>query len=735
MDYKLHLVVDLDGTFLEGELIDRLALYTLIECQRNLINLIYCTGRCISDINNVIQDDVTPTPNIIIADVGTTIHSKNNNTSISKIQKEIQKMWPGHDTVSNAFDTLEYLELQPLDFINRRSYTLHDKTKLNILRDKAAQINCDLLYSHDKFIDILPQNVNKGTTLLKLIQVLNINPYSVLTAGDTMNDYSMFTIGVAGIVVNNASPSLKKNVRGLKNIYLAKHKGTKGILEGISHFDFQLFTKKSGIDHHNIIAYHRPQYSTVLKKNKLIHNKHTSPNGIIPTLKSSIDIQENTAWVCTIPYHLNTKPDFIKTGFICEKTNKVDFIYILEKEENINDYYHNFSKNILWPTLHSYNPSTEFHQSSWINFLKINFRFAISIAMYANFNSITTFHDYNLWMAPYLLRQLRPDITIKFFHHTPFPQSHFFSRLPCAKAILKSLSCCNRVDFHTTEHLQNYIHTLELFHKIKEISTSTSSRYDKAPNQLTISHSKKSIQLGSSKLITTCNANPVGIDTNKINSYLLKRDPDYFNQLKLNTHKSQQLILTVQRMDYTKGIKEKLQGIEQYLSSHSHCFEKIKFILIIVPPHKHMRGYDDIINYTLKKISYINGTYGSLAWTPVRFIYKNIPYLNLIDLYAISDIMLISSTADGLNLVAKEFVAVKKLTKRPGALILSRYAGSAQELHNSLIINPFDKNDICSAIEKALDMTDHEKHKMINTLATPVFKYDIHHWIKQLILD
>ena len=216
-------------------------------------------------------------------------------------------MWPGQDTVSSVFDNLEYLELQPYDFVNRRSYILHDKAKLNILKQKAAQINCDLLFSHDKFVDILPPNVNKGTTLLKLMQELSISPHSVLTAGDTMNDYSMFTVGVAGVVVGNASLSLKQNIKGLENIYLAKHNGAKGILEGICHFDFQLFEKKkSEKKPHNIIAYHRSPYSTAFK-NELTHNKHTSPNGIIPTLKSSIDIQENTAWVCAIPYHHKKK--------------------------------------------------------------------------------------------------------------------------------------------------------------------------------------------------------------------------------------------------------------------------------------------------------------------------------------------------------------------------------------------------------------------------------------------
>ena len=727
---KICLVVDLDGTFLEGTISDKEALYTYINHYREEICLVFCTGRCIEHVNNALEDTQIPKPDIIICDVGTTIYDFSGRAAIKKIQSDIASLWPGQETIASALDDHPHLQLQNISFRYRRSYNIQDESSVEIIKQKAESLNCDALFSHGVFVDILPKNINKGSTLIKLIEALDIDPDSVLTAGDTMNDFSMLTLDFKSVVLSNASDSLKQAAATSPNTYFSKAPGTKGILEALIHFELLASQSYSKGDPDNIIAYHRPLHATQFIDGEIRTDSHQSPNGILPTLASSIKQGKNPMWVCSIPF--DDEESNSKKTEILQIKDGTRYLYLLEKEDYIKDFYQDFSKNNLWPVLHSYHPTSDFCEKKWINFLRINYRYAIAIATHASTESNVHFHDYNLWMAPYLLKRLRPDLSLLFFHHTPFPHKDFFLRLPCAIDILNSLSQCDNVYFHTTLFMNNCAESLQSELTIIKKKSLESERLLNLQMANNTNPKEYSLHIDGNNHFTQLKVNPVGIDIQKIKSYVHSKPPHYFDTLQIKTHPSQKLIASVERMDYTKGIKEKLQAIEHFLITNPSMHENVKFILIIVPPHNDMSGYDETIDYTLKKISIINGTYGSLNWTPLRFIYKKVSYNQLMDLYAISDTMLITSTADGLNLVAKEFIAVKKTTNRLGSLILSQFAGASEELEHAQLINPFDKEQVSRAIKRAITSSEEEQKAVIDSLSKSILTYDINHWVKNL---
>lgn len=232
------LATDLDGTFLGGKMADRLKLYRIIQNQKN-IKLVFVTGRGLESVIPLLNDPIIPRPDYIIADVGATVVNGHTLESIEPLQGEIEKKWPSIYDIQQAMSKIAHIEYQRVPQQRRCSYYYETNTDLQEVTAIAEEFSCDIITSVDKYLDILPRGVNKGTTLLKLIQYLDIDKDEVLAAGDTMNDLSLLMVGSQAVAVGKSEQSLLEATKADPLIYHAESAGAGGILEcmsNISHF-------------------------------------------------------------------------------------------------------------------------------------------------------------------------------------------------------------------------------------------------------------------------------------------------------------------------------------------------------------------------------------------------------------------------------------------------------------------------------------------------------------------
>lgn len=229
------LATDLDGTFLGGTPDHKEQLYSLID--KNNVTLVFVTGRGVANIYPLFVNNAIPRPAYIIADVGATVVYGNTFEQVEEVQSAIKSNWPGSSEVLQHFKDIEWLQYQPVPQQRRCSFYLKDETKLPLIAQMAAEINCDVIYSAGKFLDVLPKGVNKGTTLVSLLNHLQVDDEKVLVAGDTLNDLAMYHCGFNSVAVGDAEDGLLNATAGMENVYHAEAAGAGGILEAIAHFN------------------------------------------------------------------------------------------------------------------------------------------------------------------------------------------------------------------------------------------------------------------------------------------------------------------------------------------------------------------------------------------------------------------------------------------------------------------------------------------------------------------
>ena len=228
------LATDLDGTFLGGSLEHKKRLYKLF--QNDLITLVFVTGRGIESILPLFEDEIMPRPSYIISDVGATVVYGDTLKPVEPLQSGIKKKWPGSAGVLQHFKDAEWLQYQPVAQQRRCSFFLKDASRVQQAKQMADEINCDVIYSAGKFLDVLPKGVNKGSTLTNLLEYLKVNKNNVLIAGDTMNDFSLYECGFNSVAVGASEPALLKATSSMKHVFHAQIPGAGGIIEAMEHF-------------------------------------------------------------------------------------------------------------------------------------------------------------------------------------------------------------------------------------------------------------------------------------------------------------------------------------------------------------------------------------------------------------------------------------------------------------------------------------------------------------------
>jgi len=730
------LATDLDGTFLGGKSLHKQQLYRLIRKDAS-IRLVYVTGRGLETVIPLLNDPILPNPDYIICDVGATIVNGHTLEAIEPLQNDIEKHWPGVLKIQECLKDVSELYYQEVPQQRRCSFYIEQEDILEEVRQRVAEINCDIIYSADKFLDVLPKGVNKGSSLLKLVNHLKVDADDVLVAGDTLNDLAMYRCGFKGVVVSNAELKLLDATQGMRDVYHARRAGAGGILESLKHFNSfsRYFDGISGpvIQHEQqetpqlVMMYHRFPYELKEIDGRRERVTPKSPNGILPTLQGYFANGSSGVWIAW--EEVNKSGEQLRNIYIDkEKYPHLVASRIGLTAGEVDIFYKSFSKEAFWPTIFAFTDKAKFNHDHWTLFVDINQRFAKKAAEQADYGAIVWIHDYNLWMVPGFLRELRPDLKIGFFHHTAFPAANTFNILPWRREIISSLLQCDYVGFHIPRYVENFVDVVKSLFPIE-----VQEEVNCAPRFLTYSTAlgveKMTTVIATSQRTVRLGAHPVGVNVKYIKSLMEQEEQEE----KITALKKQlgdrKMILSVERLDYVKGPLEKVLAFDEFLNTHPEFHGKVELLQICTPPAQGMKIYDDIQHDLEHAVGRINGKYSSMDWIPIRLFSRAIPFEELITYYAVADIAWITPLRDGLNLVAKEYVAVQgQSAESKGVLILSEFAGAAVELPYALLTNPYDTKSLTDVLLQALTLGDEDKAMRMKRLYEQVEHYDIDLW-------
>ena len=380
-------------------------------------------------------------------------------------------------------------------------------------------------------------------------------------------------------------------------------------------------------------------------------------------------------------------------------------VFLSQKE--ISEYYEGFSNDVLWPVFHYYASTyANYQHSNWDYYQQVNEKFRDAVLSIAESGDTIWVHDYQLLLLPRLIRQERPDLSIGFFLHIPFPSYEMFRLIPWRAELMQGILGADLIGFHTFDDVRHFINAAT---RISPVTSSANI----------ISQGERSIVV---------EPFPIGIDYKKY--ALLTKDPEVRKNIRLihDTFKNIKLVVTIDRLDYSKGILQRLQAFEYLLQKYPGYKEKIALYMVVVPSRDTVPQYAQLRDQIDKKVGTINAVYRTMDWIPIHYYYRSLPLEMLSALYYTADVCLVTPMRDGMNLVSKEYVASR--VNNDGVLILSEMAGASKELIDALIVNPNNTVDIADTIIRAINMPLVEQQKRMVQMRQMVSKFNISHWVK-----
>jgi len=374
------------------------------------------------------------------------------------------------------------------------------------------------------------------------------------------------------------------------------------------------------------------------------------------------------------------------------------------------NYYNGFSNSVLWPLFHYFSSLANYESQYFEAYVQVNQLFAEKLIPLLQPDDQVWIHDYQLMILPHLLRTKRPEATIGFFLHIPFPSYEIFRLLPTEwkKILLQGVMGADLIGFHTYDYVQHFLQSVKML--------------------LGVDNYFHNLQY--QDRLVRIDLFPIGIDYNKF--HVAATDPEVEEQRNkiLANFEDKKIIFSVDRLDYTKGLMQRLNGFEYFLERYPEWREKMVFILNVVPSRDSIPAYNDRKKMIEEKIGTINGRFSSISWQPVIYRYNHLPFKELIALYQAADVALITPLRDGMNLVAKEYVAA---SLGRGVLILSELAGAASELSEAILVNPTDTSDVASSITRALAMPLYEQRNRISLMQRRIQEYDVFKWVNDFM--
>lgn len=369
-------------------------------------------------------------------------------------------------------------------------------------------------------------------------------------------------------------------------------------------------------------------------------------------------------------------------------------------------YYGGFCNDTIWPLFHYFPFRTVYDNSYYDAYFTANNLFFERLKDIIEPGDFIWVHDYQLFLLPDMIRRSFPDSDIGFFLHIPFPSFEIFRLLPrkWRESILTGMTGADVVGFHTNDYTQHFIKSVK-----RTLGYRVDQNFIHAGNRL-----------------CKADAFPIGIDFDKFHNACNSRKTINRKKKLLTDIENKKLIFSVDRLDYSKGFLNRLHAFERFLDNYPEWHNKVIFNMIVVPSRDNIEGYRLIKQEIEATVGRINGRFSSLSWRPLIYQYKSIPFNELVALYNISDVGFITPLRDGMNLVAKEFIACQ--TEKKGMLVLSEMTGAATELSEAVIINPTDTDETSDAIEKALNMPEEEKERKILKMQERLKRYNVFAW-------
>lgn len=368
-------------------------------------------------------------------------------------------------------------------------------------------------------------------------------------------------------------------------------------------------------------------------------------------------------------------------------------------------YYEGYCNSTLWPLCHYFYGSARYQKAYWEAYQKVNQLFADEVCRQAGPQDLVWVQDYQLMLVPAMIRDKHPELPIGFFLHIPFPSYELFRVLPERNDLLKGLLGADFIGFHTHDYLRHFMSSVERtlhldFHLEEVIVNGRAVHVDALPMGINYSLYHEGGRNATVKA--------------------------YVQEVRKSTGGCK-LILSCDRLDYSKGILHRLMAFDLFLKSHPESQGQVSMMMVVVPSRDKVEKYAELKRKIDEKIGEINGAYSKLGWLPIRYIYRALPFEQLMALYKLCDVALVTPLRDGMNLVAKEYVASKSADD-PAVLILSEMAGASVELKDAVIVNPNDLDQIEKGIEIALNMPHREQQRRLLAMQNIVSSYDIRQW-------
>lgn len=426
----------------------------------------------------------------------------------------------------------------------------------------------------------------------------------------------------------------------------------------------------------------------------------TSPGGLVAALKPVLE-RRGGVWIGW-DGGLGTAPRPVKV-------EGLDLRAVGLSREEVEAYYGGFSNTTIWPLYHDAIVTPEFHRTQWEAYQTVNKRFASAAIRVSDDTSLIWVHDYQLQLVPKIIRERRERARIGFFLHIPFPPDELFAWLPWRGAIVRGLLGADVIGFHTPLGVENFVRAAK--------------RYAGAQGN------EKELRVdGRTVRVISC---PISIPTSEFetaaaNPIVRQRAADIKRELG-----GRKLLLGVDRQDYTKGIPLRLKAYEELLRDKKLSASQVVMLQIAVPSREHVPGYDETREEVEQIVGRINGEFSHPGRVAVHYFRRSLGRDELVAYYLAADAMLVTPLRDGMNLVAKEYVACR--SDLTGALVLSEFAGAAKELRRAILVNPRDIESFKRAILDSLRMPAKEKRERMATLRSVVRRRDVHVWSREFM--
>jgi trehalose 6-phosphate synthase len=434
-----------------------------------------------------------------------------------------------------------------------------------------------------------------------------------------------------------------------------------------------------------------------------------SPGGLVTAL-APVMASTSGAWV-----GWGGSPDLELEPFDVDGT---ELIPVVLTEDDLEKFYEGFSNDTLWPLYHDVIEPPAYHRQWWDSYRKVNRRFAEATAAQAAQGATVWVHDYQLQLVPQLLRELRPDLRIGYFHHIPFPPLELFAQLPWRVQVLEGLLGADLVGFQRAGDAANFVRTVR---RLTDLTTRGQMVTLAEPDGHT----------GPGRHVRAA-AFPISIDSHAFDE-LARTDAvrERALQIRRELGDPEYLLLGVDRLDYTKGIRHRIKAYGELLSDERLSPQSTTLVQVASPSRENVGAYQTLRDEVELLVGRINGDYGQVGHAPVQYLHQSFPIEEMAALYLAADVMLVTALRDGMNLVAKEYVAARSDDR--GALVLSEFTGAADELTGAVLVNPHDIEGMKDAITYAVHMDARESRKRMRRLRRRVLGHDVVAWSEDFL--